>query len=109
MKRYIRSNSETIVSRFEVGKIYDGVMLYGGRASYKVIDRTSNTVTLQESHISEDTWGRVFGEDKEYHIELLDKGIWDDDDNYIIVGKEEAVQIWEYRGHQGYLCSSDRG
>ena len=109
MKRYIRSNTNSIVSRFEVGKYYLGEMLYGGLVSYKCVDRTSDTVTLQESHTSEDTWEQVDDGTDTYPIVLLDMGELDDDYNYNIIGKEEAVQIWEYNGHEGYLRSSRRG
>lgn len=90
--------------RFEVGSTYSGSSLYGGNTTYKVVSRTANTVSLAESHISEDDYSEVDDGVTEYPIVMQDMY----DINYEnVVGKQEAVVIWEYSGHEGYLFARD--
>lgn len=104
MKRVIRANTNLAKVRFEPGKTYECSMLYGGTARYKVIGRTATTVTLAESHISEDTGELVADGTNEYPIILQD--LYDETYDHII-GEEESVQIWEYKGHKGYLRAGE--
>ena len=90
--------------RFEVGNTYTSSGLYGGQITYKVVSRTANTVSLAESHISEDTWEDVDDGVKEYKIVM--QNMYDDDYNEVI-GQQESVVIWEYSGHEGYLFARD--
>lgn len=96
------NESSNIVCKFIVGDTYTGSMLHGGEVYYKVIDRTSTTVILAESHISEDDLQKVDDDTEEYPIVL--QNVYDDTyDN--VIGKQEAVKIWEYKGHKGFLYS----
>lgn len=91
-------------ARFEVGSTYRGSSLYGGQITYKVVSRTATTVSLAESHISEDDYSEVNDGVTEYPIVMED--MYDSDyDN--VIGKQEAVVTWEYLGHAGYLFAND--
>ena len=103
MKRVILANTQSARARFEVGSTYRASMLYGGTVTYKVVDRTATTVTLAESHVSEDDWSEVDDSVKEYPIVM--QNLYDADYENVI-GKQESVEIWEYRGHKGYLYAS---
>ena len=104
MKRVVLENTQSARSRFEVGSTYRTSMLYGGTVTYKVVDRTATTVTLAESHVSEDDWSEVDDGVKEYPIVM--QNLYDESyDN--VIGKQESVEIWEYKGHKGYLYASD--
>ena len=100
MKRVIKASNQSARARFEVGSMYTGSMLYGGTVTYKVVDRTATTVTLAESHVSEDDWSEVDDSVKEYPIVM--QNLYDADYEHVI-GKQESVEIWEYNGHKGYL------
>lgn len=100
MKRVILANTQSARARFEVGSTYRASMLYGGTVTYKVVDRTATTVTLAESHVSEDDWSEVDDGVKEYPIVM--QNLYDADYENVI-GKQESVEIWEYNGHKGYL------
>lgn len=104
MKRVILAANNDTTVRFEVGSTYRCSMLYGGTAKYKVIDRTATTVTLAESHISEDDYSNVDDGVSEYPIVI--QNLYDESyDN--VIGKQESVEIWEYKGHKGYLYASN--
>jgi len=98
------------VFRFEVGQHLATTMLYGGIANYEVVTRTDNTVTVRESHISEDTGDRVFGEPKTYDIELLDAVDFNvsEGSGFKNLGKCEAFRTWTYYDHVGY-CFAKTG
>lgn len=100
IKRPVLASIQGSTIRFEVGKKYRAAMLYGGSCTYEVVDRTSDTVTLVESHVSEDDWSTATAEPEVYSIELHD--IYDRSYENVI-GQSEAVCIWEYHGHNGYL------
>ena len=115
MKRYIKSSTDQIILKFEVGKIYDSMMLYGGTNWYECVRRTADTVTFKVSHISEDTGDEVDDGETTKRVELvnlykyeLDPAIdigapdWDK-----IVGLKEAIPVWEYRGETGYLFAKN--
>ena len=104
MKRIILASSTSDVVKFEVGETYTASMLYGGRVSYTVVDRTADSVTLSESHVSEDD-GHVVSDDEEtYPVVLQDMY----DDSYTdVIGKQESVLLWEYKGHKGYLYAGN--
>lgn len=104
MKRVIRANTNLVKVRFELGRTYEYPMLYGGTAKYKVVDRTATTVTFAESHIAEDTGELVADGTNEYPIILQD--LYDERYDHII-GEQESVQIWEYKGHKGYLRAGE--
>lgn len=104
MKRVIKASNQSARARFEVGSMYTGSMLYGGTVTYKVVDRTATTVTLAESHVSEDDWSEVDDGVKEYPIVM--QNLYDADYENVI-GKQESVEIWEYNGHKGYLYAGD--
>ena len=109
MKRYIKSNTDKIAGKFQVGQNYTASMLYGGSVFYKVVRRTSDTVTFRESHISEDTGNEVDDGVKTLPITLVEAyqyertDHFDDPDWGKVIGLKEAVPIWEYRGEVGYL------
>lgn len=86
---------------FKVGEKYTSTGLYGEHVSYEVMNRTSNTVMLAESHISEDDWSDVADGSKTYEIKVQDE--YDPKDYHKIIGQVESVPIWEYHGHVGYL------
>lgn len=100
MKRMIKANTDQNVIRFEVGDTYRASMLYGGYSYYKVTSRTANTVTIAESHFSEDDGERVNDGVKAYDIVICDLYNESYDE---VIGEQEAVVIWEYKGHVGYL------
>lgn len=104
MKRIILASSTSDVVKFEVGETYTASMLYGGRVSYTVVDRTADSVTLSESHVSEDD-GHVVSDDEEtYPVVLQDMY----DDSYTdVIGKQESVLLWKYKGHKGYLYAGN--
>ena len=104
MKRVIKASTGMIIEKFEVGSTYRAAMLYGGTVTYKVVDRTATTVTLAESHVSEDDWSKVDDGVKEYPI-VMQNLYGESYDN--VIGKQESVEIWEYKGHKGYLYASD--
>lgn len=104
MKRVIQANTDSVKVKFELGKTYECPMLYGGTARYKVIGRTATTVTLAESHISEDTGGLVADGANEYPIIVQD--LYDETYRFVI-GEQESVQLWEYKGHKGYLRAGE--
>lgn len=104
MRRVIQANTDSVKIKFELGKTYECSMLYGGTAKYKVVDRTATTVTFAESHISEDTGELVADGTNEYPIILQD--LYDETYDHII-GEEESVQLWEYKGHKGYLRAGE--
>lgn len=102
-KHPILASTDSSLVRFEVGQEYRAQMLYGGISKYKVVSRTADTVSLEESHVSEDDWSQVDDGTQEYNIVIQD--IYDS--NYEnVVGKQETVCIWEYKGHEGYLFAS---
>lgn len=98
MKRIV-ANSDLFV-RFEVGKTYRASMLYGGYSYYKVLRRTDREVTMAESHVSEDD-GHLVNDGIETHSIIICNLYDESYDN--VIGDQEAVVIWEYRGHVGYL------
>lgn len=100
----VTSSTESARVRFEVGSTYSSSGLYGGDITYKVVSRTANTVSLAESHISEDDGSEVDDGVKEYNIVMQDMY---DADYKNVIGKQEAVVIWEYSGHEGYLFARD--
>ena len=104
MKRVIRANTNLVKVRFELGRTYECPMLCGGTAKYKVVDRTATTVTFAESHISEDIGELVTDDTNEYPIILQD--LYGERYDHII-GEQESVQIWEYKGHKGYLRAGE--
>lgn len=109
MKRYIRSSTEdNVIYRFEVGQRLRASMLYGGSVYYEVVSRTADTVTVRESHVSEDTWDRVDDGTSTHDIEYLDVYDYDQyvDGKFKFLGLAEAFKTWEYHGHEGY-CSSN--
>lgn len=101
---YSATEARSARARFEVGSTYTGSSLYGGQITYKVVSRTVTTVSLAESHISEDDWSEVDDGVKEYNIVMQDMY---DADYENVIGKQEAVVIWEYSGHEGYLFARD--
>lgn len=103
MKRMIVGSTDDIITRFEVGKTYRTSMLHGGTEFYKVISRTADAVRFQISHISEDDGSLIIDSSPIYDIVLADQL----DENFDVIGKQEAVAIWEYRGHVGYLYSAE--
>lgn len=116
MKRYIKSNTDKVIFKFEVGEYYKAPMLYGGIVTYKCVSRTANTVTLQESHISEDTLNTVDDGTSTHPIILhdaykyeLDPKSLDDPDWDQVIGKKELIETWEYRGEKGYLSARSYG
>ena len=75
-------------------------MLYGGYSYYKVLSRTDRTVTMAESHVSEDDGDLVNDGVETYSIVMCN--LYDESfDN--VIGDQEAVVIWNYRGKIGYL------
>lgn len=104
MKRVIQADTDSVKIKFELGKTYEYPMLYGGTTKYKVVDRTATTVTFAESHIAEDTGELVTDGTNEYPIILQD--LYDERYDHII-GEQESVQIWEYKGHKGYLRAGE--
>lgn len=100
----VTSSTESARVRFEVGSTYSSSGLYGGDITYKVVRRTANTVSLVESHISEDDGRQIYSGLKKYNIVMQDMY---DDDYENVIGKQEAVVIWEYSGHEGYLFARD--
>ena len=79
-------------SKFEIGTIYSGSMLYGGHVLYKVIGRTVTSLKLIEQHISEDT-GDIVQTEVEKDIEVDNDG--------------EKFILWEYRNHKAYIYAKD--
>lgn len=103
MKRVIKASTDMLIEKFVVGATYRASMLYGGYETYKVVDRTDTTVTLEGSHISEDDGMDVYDGVKEYPIVM--QNLYDESyDN--VIGKQESVEIWEYKGHKGYLYAN---
>lgn len=101
VKHPVLANTSSSVVKFEVGQTYTSSGLYGGGdITYRVVSRTANTVTLAESHVSEDDWSQVDDGQKEYNIVIQDRY---DSDYKNVIGKQESVVIWEYSGHEGYL------
>jgi len=109
MKRYIRSSTaDNIIYRFKVGQHLRAPMLYGGSVSYEVVSRTADTVTVRESHISEDTWDTVDDGTSTHDIkyqEVYDFNEYVDGD-FKFLGLAEVFETWEYHGQKGY-CSSE--
>lgn len=99
---YVSDDNSKVV-KFEVGQTYTSSGLYGERVTYEAVSRTPVTVTLSESHISEDTGEVVDDGLTEYKIYMQD--IYDNKLN--VIGKQESVVIWEYQGHLGYLYADD--
>lgn len=104
IKKPVLASTQSNVVKFEVGQTYTSSGLYGGQITYKVVNRTGNTVSLAESHISEDDYSEVDDGVTEYPIVMQDMY---DDDYKEVVGQQESVVIWEYSGHQGYLFARD--
>jgi len=99
----IEGSIDSDVVKFEVGQTYTCSGLYGEQIKYTVVDRTDNSVALEESHVSEDDWSSVNDGVKEYPIVI--QNMYDDGYENVI-GKQESVVIWEYSGHQGYLYAA---
>ena len=104
IKKPVLASTQSNVVKFEVGQTYSSSGLYGGQLTYKVVSRTGNTVSLAESHISEDDYSEVDDGVTEYPIVMQDMY---DDDYKNVVGQQESVVIWEYSGHEGYLFARD--
>ena len=106
MKRVIlASNSkpnDDVFYQFVMGETYRAEMLYGGSVFYKVVDRTEYTVTMQESHISEDDGSTVRDEATIFDIHVQKAY----DNNLNVIGKVESIVMWEYRGEHGYLYAN---
>lgn len=92
------------VVKFEIGQTYTASMLYGGQVTYEVVDRTADTVSVRESHVSEDDLNQVDDGVVEYPIVIQD--VYDSEYENVI-GKQESALIWEYKGHQGYLYAQN--
>lgn len=104
IKKPVLANTENNAVKFQVGQTYTSSGLYGERVTYEVVDRTATTVSLAESHVSEDTWEDVDDGVQEYPIVMQNMY----DSNYEnVIGKQEAVVIWEYSGHEGYLYAQN--
>ena len=109
MKRYIKSSTEDkVIYRFEVGQQLRASMLYGGSVFYEVVSRTADTVTVRESHVSEDTWSRVDDGTSTHDIEYQEVYDYSQrvDGKFKFLGLAEVFETWEYHGHKGY-CSSE--
>lgn len=76
-------------SIFKIGDRLNYSMLYGDSVDAKVIDRSSDKLTLREYWVAEDTWETV-SKDTEYTIYKDDNGV-------------EYIVVWEYKGHKGMV------
>ena len=99
----IKANTSQNVIKFKVGSMYYASMLFGGTVRYKCINRTGDKVTFMESHVSEDDGHLVKDGTKEFTVQLAD--VYNNSVDEVI-GQEEVVQIWEYKGNKGYLHAS---
>lgn len=102
------STEDKVIYRFKVGQQLSAPMLYGGTVFYEVVSRTANTVTVRESHVSEDTGDEVNDGTSTHDIEYQDVYDYSQrvDGEFKFLGLAEVFEIWEYHGHKGY-CSSD--
>lgn len=109
MKRYVKSSiADNVIYRFEVGQNVEAPMLYGGTVYYTVVSRTADTVTVRESHISEDTGNEVDDGTSTHDIKYQKVYDFNEyvDGDFKFLGLAEVFETWEYHGHKGY-CSSE--
>lgn len=72
------------MTRFEIGKTYEHGGLYGGTITRKVVARTEDTVTFDDSPEAQ-------------KIVVQDVPVYDDDYNVIGTSKIESAVAWTYQ------------
>lgn len=74
---------------FEKGDLYTWPGLYGPSWTVRVVDRTEKTVTFQE-------------------IGYPDPRDWTTLEVLVDTDGTEMCEVWEYRGHRGYIRADNR-
>lgn len=89
------------MKKFQINDTVTYTMLYGGMVTVKIVSRTDNTVSWVESWVSEDDGSLV--EDNEIHTGGIIFQDTYNDDYTEVIGKVESVEVWEYKGHKGFM------
>lgn len=71
---------------FEIGDMFEFTGLYGGSYDCKIVRRNNDTVTVNQTWISEDT-GKEISKTTKYDVHTDDKG--------------EYIVMWQYRDEEG--------
>jgi hypothetical protein len=82
---------------FKVGETYTYPMLFGGRVTVEIIDRTPDTISFRECWVAEDTGEPVMSADIE------SKSIQYNTD----VDGGEMAEMWDYYDHHCYIFAKE--